>query len=54
MMSALGGIFAFVYFGFVIAVSIYVLVLLGRFVQSHDRIASALERIAQNQPKNNL
>jgi hypothetical protein len=49
MMPAIGGIFIFVYFAFIIAVSIYLLVLASRFVGSHERIASALERIAANQ-----
>ena len=32
----------------IIGVGIYVLTLLSRFVQAHERIAGALERTAQN------
>jgi SNF family Na+-dependent transporter len=53
MMPAIGGVFLILYFCFVIGIGIYLLVLLSRFVGSHERIASALERIAQNQPRNN-
>ena len=44
----LGGLFLVIYFCIVIGVGIFVLVLLNRFVGAHERIASALERIAQN------
>jgi hypothetical protein len=53
MMPALVGIFNFIYSCSVIAICIYVLVLVSRFVVSHQRIASALERIAQNKSGDN-
>jgi flagellar biogenesis protein FliO len=46
-MQGLPALFAVVYLGFIIAVIIYVLWLLGRFVSAHGRIASALEIIAR-------
>jgi hypothetical protein len=53
MPAALGGLFLVVYLCFVVGISIYLLVLLTKFVGSHERIASALERIAQNPPRTN-
>ena len=43
----LGGLFVIVYLACVVAVIIYVLRLLGRFVSAHERIASALEIVAR-------
>jgi hypothetical protein len=43
----LSGLFFLVYVVCVIAVIIYVLRLLGRFVNAHERIASALEIVAR-------
>jgi len=53
MMPALGGVILVLYICVVIGVSIYLLMLASRFVGSHERIASALERIAQNQSRQN-
>jgi hypothetical protein len=36
-----------VYVGCVVAVIVYVLRLLGRFVRAHERVASALEIVAR-------
>jgi hypothetical protein len=44
---ALGGLFGIVYLICVIAVFIYVLMLLGRFVSAHERVAGALETISR-------
>jgi hypothetical protein len=46
-MAALGGLFFVVYVACVIAVVIYVLRLLGRFVSAHERVASSLDIIAR-------
>jgi len=46
-MASLGGLFALVYLACVIAVIIYVLRLLGRFVNAQERTAGALEHIAR-------
>ena len=46
-MQALGGLFVLAYAGCVIAVIIYVLMLLGRFVRAHERAANALEMVAR-------
>jgi hypothetical protein len=46
-MAALGGLFVLVYAACVIAVIIYVLRLLGRFVSAHERVANALEIAAR-------
>ena len=45
--------FAIVYFFAGLAVSIYLLVLATRFVGARERIATALERAAQNLPREN-
>jgi hypothetical protein len=52
-MPAVGGVLLVLYFCFIIGIAIFVLVLLSRFVGAHERIASALERIAQNPPREN-
>ncbi len=46
-MESLGGLFALVYFICVIAIIIYLIRLLGRFVSAHERVASALEILAR-------
>ncbi len=46
-MAALGGMFFVVYIACVIALVIYVLRLLGRFVSAHERVASSLDIIAR-------
>ena len=46
-MESLGGLFALVYFICVIAIIIYLIRLLGRFVRAHERVASALEILAR-------
>ena len=46
-MQALGGLFFAVYIACVVAVIIYVLRLLGRFVSAQERTASALEIVAR-------
>jgi hypothetical protein len=47
IMGTLSGLFALVYVACVIVVIIYVLRLLGRFVNAHERVAGALETIAR-------
>ena len=47
IMGTLSGLFFLVYVACVIAVIIYVLRLLGRFVSAHERVASALEIVAR-------
>jgi hypothetical protein len=47
MGAAVGGLFLFVYAACVIAVIVYVLRLLGRFVSAHERVASALDIVAR-------
>jgi hypothetical protein len=47
IMASLGTFFAFIYLACVVAVIIYVLRLLGRFVSAHERVASALETVAR-------
>jgi hypothetical protein len=46
-MAALPGLLFVVYVAGVIAVVIYVLRLLGRFVSAHERVASSLDIIAR-------
>ena len=46
-MASFGGFFVLVYFVCVVVVIIYVLRLLGRFVNAHERVAGALETIAR-------
>jgi hypothetical protein len=46
-LASLGGLFVLVYVVCVIAVIIYALRLLGRFVSAHERVAGALETIAR-------
>lgn len=43
----LAGLFAIVYLVCVIAVIIYVLQLLGRFVSAHEKMAASMDIIAQ-------
>ena len=43
-------VFAFAYLLVVVGISIYVLVLLARFVEAHQRGAQALESIAKKLP----
>lgn len=50
-MPAVGGILLVLYFCFIVGIAIFILVLLSRFVGAHERIASALERIAQKPPR---
>ena len=47
IMGTLGGLFLLVYVACIIAVIVYVLKLLGRFVNAHERVASALEMVAR-------
>lgn len=46
-MAISGGFFALVYFACVIGIIIFVLVMLNRFVNAHERMAQALENIAR-------
>ena len=46
-MASLGGFFVLIYLACVVAVIIYILRLLGRFVSAHERVASALETVAR-------
>ena len=43
----LGGLFALIYLACVIAVVIYVLRLLGKFVGAHEKMAASLDIIAR-------
>ena len=45
--AGLGGLFVIVYFVCVIAIIIYVLRLLGRFVSAHEKMAASLDIIAR-------
>lgn len=45
--AGLGELFALIYIGCVVAVIIYVLRLLGRFVSAHEKTAVSLEIIAR-------
>lgn len=45
-MGILGGVFVVIYIVCVIAILIYILRLMGRFVSAHERVATALESIA--------
>jgi hypothetical protein len=45
--GVLGIVFLVVYVACIVAVIIYVLRLLGRFVSAHERVASALELVAR-------
>lgn len=45
------GVILVVYFLVVIAVAIYLITLVARFVGAHERGADALERIAQTLPR---
>ena len=47
IMATLGTSFVFIYLVCVVALIIYVLRLLGRFVGAHERVASALEIVAR-------
>ncbi len=47
IMESLGGLFALVYVVCVIAIIIYIIRLLGRFVSAHERVASSLDIIAR-------
>jgi hypothetical protein len=47
MINWLGGLFAVVYFACIIAITIYVLFLLTRFVSAHERMATSLDVIAR-------
>jgi hypothetical protein len=46
-MGALSGFFVIVYFVCIIAIVIYVLQLLGRFVSAHEKMAASLDIIAR-------
>jgi hypothetical protein len=45
--GGLGTIFVLVYFACIIAVIVYVLRLLGRFVSAHEKMAASLDVIAR-------
>lgn len=45
--AGLGGLFALIYIACVVAIVIYILRLLGRFVSAHERIATSLDIIAR-------
>jgi hypothetical protein len=47
IMASLGSFFVLIYLACVVAVIIYVLRLLGRFVSAHERVASSLDIIAR-------
>ena len=47
IMAGLSGIFVILYLACVIAVIIYVLRLLGRFVSAHEKMATSLDVIAR-------
>jgi lipid-A-disaccharide synthase-like uncharacterized protein len=46
-MASLGGLVVLIYFACIVAVIIYLLRLLGRFVSAHERMAASLEIIAR-------
>ncbi|HEV2438080.1 MAG TPA: hypothetical protein VG077_18960 [Verrucomicrobiae bacterium] len=46
-MTALGGLFALAYLACLIAVAIFILRMLWRFVCAHERLAGALDIIAR-------
>jgi flagellar biogenesis protein FliO len=46
-MAISGGFFALVYFACVIGIIIFVLWSINRFVNAHERVATALENIAR-------
>lgn len=46
-MAGAGTLFVLIYLGCVVAVIIYVLRLLGRFVGAHERMATSLDIIAR-------
>jgi hypothetical protein len=47
-MLGLGSLFAVIYFGAIVGVTIFVLSLLNRLVKAHERVARALEDAASN------
>jgi hypothetical protein len=47
LQSIPGILFLLIYFGCIIAILVYVLRLLGRFVSAHERIASSLDIVAR-------
>jgi hypothetical protein len=47
IMASLGSFFVLIYLACVVAVIIYILRLLGRFVSAHERVASSLDIIAR-------
>ena len=47
IMASLGCFFVLIYLACVVAVIIYILRLLGRFVSAHERVASSLDIIAR-------
>ena len=47
IMAGLSGLFVIVYLACIIAVIIYVLRLLGRFVSAHEKVAASLDIIAR-------
>ena len=49
VLASLGGLFAILYLACVVGIIIYVLMLLGRFVSAHERVANALEVISRKQ-----
>ncbi len=50
MNSGIAVVFTLFYFVIVLGISVYVLVLLARFVRAHQRGADALETIARRLP----
>ena len=49
MGSSIGGFFVFAYAIACIAITIYIITLIARFVGAHERVADALEKIARKQ-----
>jgi hypothetical protein len=52
-MGGVGVVFIVLYFAVIFGVVIFLLVLLSRFVQAHQRCAGALEAIARKLPDSN-
>jgi len=50
MGSAIGGFLVLVYAIAFVAVTIFIITMISRFVKAHERVADALEKIARKQP----
>lgn len=48
----MSAVFMLLYFGAVIGIIIFLLILLSRFVKAHERLAEAMEVVARKLPDN--